>query len=247
MIEPTDASRPPRKQRLTAGALRAFSLCERRLWLETHGGFERAPLEDHDKVLRERGIEHERAIASRFPGLVGPIHHHGRDPLEAAAETRTRLTPGGPPLWQPAFVSADGRRIGVPDFLYWDHGLAVIADAKLALRAHTRRDVILQLSHYAALFTETTGTPPLRCEVVNGHGDTVPIAPLSEDDYREQIGRALALVEGGPEPSILKAHSYCQDCPFYDHCWDRAESERHPSRPEGSSWGRTLRPESGSD
>lgn len=196
------------------------------MWLEAHAGAAPAPLGDHDRVLRERGREHEGRVASRFPGLVGPIHRRGRPLAESAAETRTRLVPGGPPLWQPAFLSGDGRRAGIPDFLYWERDGAVLADAKLALRAHSRGDVVLQLTHYATLFEEATGRPPLRCEVVNGNGETVVVKPLAPEVYARRAAQAEALLGDAPEPGILKSHSECRKCPFYDHCWDAAERAR---------------------
>ena len=122
-------------------------------------------------------------------------------------------------------VSADGTQIGVPDFIYWEDGEPVIRDAKLAQNVDHRRDIQLQLTHYAHLLEAASGLRAKRLEVTNGNGEEREIRPLADDAYHVAIATTAALLASDREPTLLKSHSDCEECAFYNHCWDRAEAE----------------------
>jgi predicted RecB family nuclease len=216
----------PRAPRITAQVLAAAHGCERRLWLRQHAPALAAPVSDHGHMLRERGEEHERAIAARFPGLAGPIWKREGSFADAAAESLRRLTESRAPLWQPAFVTPDGRRSAQPDFTYWDGDRLVVVEARLALRPAQRGDLALQLAHCRHVIAAATGLVPGRFEVVSGGGQTVEIEPASEAEYQRAVREAEAVLGSPDEPDLLLAHSNCRRCMFYTHCWDRAERER---------------------
>ncbi len=223
MTSPTPA---PRLPRLTPQSLVTASECTRRLWLRHRRHDQAAGPADHVLMLRERADAHERAIAARFPGLVGPIWRRDRSFTEAVEETRQHLARREGALWHPAFASADGRRTSTPVFTWWDDDVFVITDVRLALRPETRPDFALQLAHHRALVRECAGLEPGRFEIVNGYGETVEVAPASERTYAAALAAAERTLASDTEPDELLAHSTCRSCEFYKHCWDRAEAER---------------------
>jgi predicted RecB family nuclease len=222
MTAPAVRERP---RRVTAGHLRQLQRCERELWLSVHLPSARAEPGDFERTLRQAGIDHERAMRALFPGLVGPIHRYERPYEESAAETLRYLRESRAPLHQPVFLSADGTLAGVPDFLYWDDEKLVLCEVRLRTRIGRGADVALQMAHFRALAETACGVPVARCEVLNGEGECLPIEPCAPDVYRRALQRALDLFESTAEPALLKAHSTCQTCGYYGHCWTRAIAE----------------------
>lgn len=218
---PTE-SRPPR---ITAQVLAAAHGCERRLWLRHHAAAAAAPVSDHGHMLRERGDEHERAVAARFAGLIGPIWKREGAFADAAEHSLQQLRDTRRPLWQPAFVTPDGRRSAQPDFTYWDGESLVVVEARLALRPAQRRDLALQLAHLRHVIAAASGVTPARFEIVSGGGETVVLEPLDADEYERTVRDAEAVLARADEPDLLLAHSNCRRCMFYARCWDRAEAE----------------------
>jgi uncharacterized protein len=216
---------PALDQRVSGNHLWLLHRCERRLWLDRHAPGEAAPPGEFDALLLERGREHEQLVRSRMAPCEGPIHWPGRPIESSLADTLRLLRESRATLYQPALASADGNALGVPDFLYWDGGRPVVHDAKLASDLARHEEIPLQLTHYRALLGEM-GLPGARLEITNGRGEVVELEPVPEARYRERVERARALLADAPEPDQLKAHSTCAECPFYDHCWDRAERER---------------------
>ncbi|HEV2104639.1 MAG TPA: TM0106 family RecB-like putative nuclease [Candidatus Eisenbacteria bacterium] len=223
--DPGAAAAPRGPRRVSGGTLYKLVHCERRLWLDVHAPALAAPRDAHDEVLRERGRALEEGVARTFAGLEGPVLRPGVTLEDAARETRALLGTGRP-LHQPVLLAADDRRVGVPDFLYWEDGRVVVREAKLALRPAARPDILLQLAHYGALAAEVAGAPVARLEVTNGRGETQAVTPPAPARLAAAVARAAALLGDAPEPDLLLAHSTCESCPFYAHCWDRAQAER---------------------
>jgi uncharacterized protein len=222
------APEAPLEGRISATTLYTLSKCERRLYLWQHAREEAAPPSDYDRLIMERGRDHERRVRERFPGAIGPVWSYGQPEAPAAAETRRLLRETRAPLYQAMLLSADGRLAGVPDFLYWEGDALVIHEAKLALRADPKEhpEIGMQMAHYANLVEQFAGNRVARLEMTNGQGEVVEVpAPLPEE-YESTVRRAAELIGDAPEPELLMAHSTCEDCPFYDHCWPRAIAER---------------------
>lgn len=219
-------SPPPRSPRRISGSV-LFRLyqCERRLWLDSHHPEFAAPRTAHDDVLRDRGVQLEAEVAKQFDRLVGPIQRDGIRLEQAAAETLEHLCQTRRPMQQPVLLSRDGRRVSTPDFVYWDGDVIVIHEAKLTLRPERRPDIALQMAHAAAIAMELSVASAARLVVTNGNHELVPITPPSAEVLAATLARADALVSHAPEPDLLLSHSVCEDCPFYEHCWQQAEAE----------------------
>lgn len=215
-----------RTPRITPQSIATASECNRRLWLKHNHPDAAAPPGEHVLVLRERANAHERAVVGRFTDLAGPLWKREGSFADAATETLRLLHERRQPLYQPAFLSADGRRSSVPDFAWWDDDVLVITDVRLALRPETRPDFALQLAHHRALVRECAQLEPGRFEIVNGYGKTVQVAPASESVYEGALRLAEVTLAAADEPGDLRAHSACRSCEFYAHCWNRAETER---------------------
>ncbi len=216
---------PEVDDRVSGNHLWLLHSCERRLWLDRHAREEAAPAGEFDELLRLRGREHEALVRSRMAPCEGPIHWRGRPIEDSVAETLRLLRESRATLYQPALVAADDRALGVPDFIYWDGDAPVVHDAKLATNLADHGEIPLQLTHYRVLLGDM-GLPGARLEITDGRGEVVEIDPVPETAYCERRTRANELLRGGREPDLLLAHSTCGACPFYDHCWDRAEREQ---------------------
>lgn len=215
------------RPRLTGGNLYALARCERRLWLDAHESHRARPPTDFELQLRERARAHARRVREGIPGLVGPILKYGEPLAPAAEETRRLLRESRAPLDQPVFLSDDGARVALPALLYWDEGGAVIADIRLAESVDRKPEIPLQLAHAAALMEETTGITPSRLEIIGGKGLPIAIAAPAREAYEAAAARAKALLDPeAAEPALLQSHSECEGCPYYEHCWSRAERER---------------------
>jgi uncharacterized protein len=205
--------------------LRDLALCERRFFLSARAPGEAAPPSDFDRLVMERGLAHEKAILERTPGAIGPVRPFGA-PLEPAArETERLLRERLTPIYQGALRSRDGERAGVPDFLSWEADALVVREVKLATRLEDHPDIALQLEHYATLAEELLPGVVVRTEFVNGEGTVVPV-PRDAEAFAEQLAAARALLRATKEPRLLKSHSTCAECPFYEHCWTQARAER---------------------
>lgn len=222
----TDGSPAPRPPRITAQVLAAARGCGRRLWLRHHAQHAASPVTEHGHVLRERGHEHEARIAARFAGLVGPIWRREGSFEDAAAESVRWLREGTRPLHQPALLTPDGRRSAQPDFLYRDGDDLVVLEVRLALRPAQHQDLALQLAHVRHVLAAATDLVPARFEVAGGDGVVTVVEPAPAAEYEALVRSAEAVLESPDEPDVLLSHSTCRRCPFYAHCWDRAERER---------------------
>lgn len=216
----------PRAPRITAQVLAAGHGCDRRLWLRHHQPALASPVSDHGRLLRERGEEHRREVAARFANLHGPIWKRDGSFEEAAAESARLLRGTRASLWQPAFLTPDGRRSAQPNFTRWEGEALVVVEARLALRPAQRGDLALQLAHVRHVIAAATGLVAQRFEIVSGGGETLAIEPASEREYESAVREAETVLAEPAEPDLLLAHSTCRRCMFYTHCWDRAEAER---------------------
>jgi predicted RecB family nuclease len=216
---------PSAKPTITAGTFYHLAHCERRYFLSVHAPQEAAPPGDFERLLMERGRAHEREVFERTPGAVGPVLPFGA-PLEPGAEeTRRLLLARRSPIYQGALRSADGERTGVPDFLLWEDDALVVREIKLASSLSEHPEIPLQLEHYATLAEETLPGVTVRTEFVNGDGELL-LVPRDPTDFAARLAEARALMRATEEPHVLKAHSTCEGCPFYWHCWTRALAER---------------------
>lgn len=219
------APEPELDGRVSANALYLLHKCERRLWLRTHAPTLAAPPSDFDRLIWEKGREHEQAVRDRFGDVAGPIFH-GQRVEDAAAETARLLAETRATLYQPLFLARDGTRVGVPDFVFREDGGLVVHDAKLAVNLDEHREIALQMAHYAHLVEDALGTPAARLEITNGKLEVIEVPALDGDGYEHAVARAAELISGRAEPTLIKSHSTCAECPFYDHCWPQAVAER---------------------
>lgn len=224
MSAPPDSR--PRERRVSGAVLRTLHRCERRLYLDYHSPAEAAPESDHTRMLRERAIEHERRVRESFPGAAGPIRARSATLEEAAAETLRLIRESRATLHRPVFVSPIDGAVAIPDLLYWeDEGLVVHA-ARLATRIQGHDEIRAQLTHEAVVIEEATGLRPARLEITSGRFESLPVEPMTDKRYRALRARAQSIVDGAEaEPDLLRAHSDCESCPYYRHCWRQAEDQ----------------------
>ena len=214
---------------VTAGALKRLLDCERRLWRSEHARDSIAERTEHDEVLSERNRALEDRIAEGIPDLAGPMLARGVSFQDAAAASLRLLRETARPVRRPVLLSADGRRAATPAFVLREGRSLVVRDVRLAHRPGVRRENRVRLAFAGWLARELTGLEVARLELVNGLGEVVVVDPEpgeSDAELARLTARALELLGDSPEPDLLLAHSHCQHCTHYQHCWDRAEAER---------------------
>src|SRR5258708_27989436 len=141
----------PRPRAVSGGVLFRLVQCRRRLWLDAHEPAPPVPPDDHDALLRRRGLELEARVAASLPGLAGPFVRPGVPFEQAVRQTRAAMA-GRRPLAHAALPSAAGTPPGTPDFLIPTDDGWIVRDAKLSLHPAPREDARLQLEHYASPF-----------------------------------------------------------------------------------------------
>jgi uncharacterized protein len=164
---------------LSATDLARFSGCAQRTWLDRLKALgldepERFGPDLRLQLLRERGIEHERAYLERLEGegkrvvRFGPIAKEERGPegyARRAAETLAALREGPDVMYQGTLY--DGRWLGLVDFLTqaeerselgaWSYE---VAGAKLAREA--KASAVLQACAYSEMLARLQGREPER-------------------------------------------------------------------------------------
>lgn len=215
----------PRVSRVTAGSLKRLLDCERRLWLSEHGKGHAAPRSDHDELLggKSKSLEERMALEGE---MVGPVMTGGVSFEQAAAETLRLLRETRASIRRPILLSPDGKLSASPGFIIREGDALVIRDVRLAHRPEKKREHRVRTSFAGWLAHKLTGLEIARLEIVNGLGQTVTIAPEPAEELEALANRALELIGDSPEPTVLMAHSHCQDCDHYAHCWDQAEADR---------------------
>ncbi len=211
--------------RVTSGTLLRLLDCERRLWLSARPRRPRAARSEHDDALGERSRALEDRVAAAIPDLAGPLLGPGVPFEQAAAETLRLLRGTRRGLRRPALLSADGARVATPAFLLRDGGSLVVRDVRLAHRPERQRANRVRASFAGWLARELTGLPVTRLEIVNGLGEVVAVEPEPDSEIAALAARAAGLLADPVEPDLLLAHSHCQHCEHYAHCWGRAEAE----------------------
>lgn len=211
--------------RVTGGALKRLLDCERRLWLSEHAREHAAARSEHDDMLGDRSHTLEDAAAAGVPGLASPVLRPGVSFDEAAAETVRLLRETNLPLRRPVLVSADGRYTATPAFILREGEALVIRDVRLAHRPEKKRENRVRVAFSGWLARQLSGREVVRLEIVNGLGQVVEVAAEPDEALQSLTARTLELLGDAPEPDLLLAHSHCQHCAHYTHCWDRAEAE----------------------
>jgi len=176
-------------------------------------------------MLGERSRTLEERIAAEIPDLAGPVQGSGLSFEQAAAESVRLLRETSRPVRRPLLASADGLRSATPAFVLRAGDDLVIRDVRLAHRPGARRDNRVRVSFAGQLARELTGLTVARLEIVNGLGEVLEIEPEPDDELARLSARTLELLGDAPEPDMLLAHSHCQHCDHYAHCWDQAEAE----------------------
>jgi uncharacterized protein len=193
--------------------------------LSEHARTSSAERTDHDDMLGERSRELEERIAAEIPDLAGPLQGSGLSFEQAATESVRLLRETSRPVRRPLLASADGLRSASPAFILREGGALVIRDVRLAHRPLSRRDNRVRVAFAGRLARELTGLAVARLEIVNGLGEVQEVEPEPDEELDRLASRTLELLGDAPEPDILLAHSHCQHCDHYAHCWDRAEAE----------------------
>ncbi len=212
--------------RVTGWALKRLLDCERRLWRSEHARGSDAPRGDHGDVLGEKSRTLEDQVAATLPDLVGPVWAPGVPFADAGAETARLLHETTHAIRRPVLMSADGGSSATPAFLLREGAAVVVRDVRLAHHPERSRDSRVRSSFAGWLVREITGLHVTRLEIVNGLGEIVELEPLRDGELQSLVERARELLGDSSEPDLLLAHSHCQDCEHYAHCWDRAEAER---------------------
>jgi uncharacterized protein len=176
-------------------------------------------------MLGERSRALEEQIAATIPDLAGPLQGSGLTFEQAAAESVRLLRETPRSVRRPVFVSPDGLRTATPAFVLREGDALVIRDVRLAHRPEGRRDNRVRVAFAGWLARELTGLSVARLELVNGLGELIAVEPEPDEELARLTTRTLELLTDSPEPDILLAHSHCQHCDHYAHCWDRAETE----------------------
>jgi uncharacterized protein len=194
--------------RIIASDVVSLSHCPRRLWYEYNppAGMEPVEPDPFEALIREMGLEHERAVLDTIAA--------GAEVVEATSldHTRTLMAQGAPVIYQARLLDEDQQLFGQPDFLLrQDDGSYQAADAKLA---HSiKKEIGVQISFYRRLLGNDH--PGL---VYLGTGETEPVGSEFEAHLDTYINDARNLLSSKARPDVGYSESKCTPCPFYAVC-----------------------------
>ena len=188
------------------------------------------------QLLRERGIEHERAYLQQ---LRDQGHHVEVIPAKRSLEARAELTSlamsaGADVIYQGAFLKEPW--CGYADFLVkcerasslGGHSYEVL-DTKLARTARPRH--IVQLCMYSAMLADLQGLCPAHMHLYSGAGEKLS---FRVDDFLAYCSRARQNFEHYmthlPEASYPVSCAHCGICAWQEHCAARWEADDHLCR-----------------
>lgn len=197
-------------------------------------------------ILRERGLEHEKAYADRLRSKgLSVIDLAGDAGLQSVERTFDALRAGVPVILQGSlrvgrwFGRTDVmQRVDAPSALGpWSYE---VVDTKLALE--TRGGTILQLLLYCHLLSEIQGVTPERFHVVTPDPAT-PVQTFRLHDYaayfrliQAQLQRTIedppAQIQGAHYPEPVEQ---CEVCAWWRECDRRRRADDHLSLVAGVS------------
>jgi len=199
--------------------------CPRRLWLDANRPDVKAPPSEFDQLMFRKGQEHEESHLATFREYARPAYPPGD--LVAGAETTAKLlSERKPVIYQGVLVSPGRDLAGIPDFLIREGDTYVIREAKLALNLDRHPEIPAQIGLYSQLFEATTGSPPLRAEVLMGDGR---LAPVEIAEVGHLVDRLVAIISAASEPDEAVGWSKCNTCAFFGYCWPAAVGAHDPA------------------
>jgi predicted RecB family nuclease len=219
--------------KLTASDFYTFfspSKCELRVYLK-HIGKKEAPHGPYEEVLFRLGERHEAAHLATFPESVdlsgGTLEEREKKTREAVENRASVIYQA---VLKTTYELGGGKYeiLGEPDFLIRHQNGYIIRDSKISRRITDKDhpEILRQLEIYGWLYEQTLGIPLKGLEVHSGPGDIIEV------NYDGGIA-ALSLLKDIASLKTAKAEIYspvgwskCGGCPFYGHCWPRAEANR---------------------
>jgi len=219
--------------RLTASDFYTFfspSKCELRVYLK-HIGKTGAPPGPYEEVLFRLGKRHEAAHLATFPEYIDLSKGHLE---EREKKTREAVELGAPLIYQAVLRTThklhDGEYeiLGEPDFLIRHQNSYIVRDSKISRRIteSDHPEILRQLEIYGWLYERLIGESPVGLEVHAGTGEIIKI-PYDGGSAALQVLEHLARLKiAASEPYSPVGWSKCVGCPFYGHCWPRAEANR---------------------
>ena len=188
---------------------KSWSLCHRRVWFDNNPpeGFV-INLDPFDELIRETGIEHEKAILENLS--------KGRTVGSATSPQTTKvlMTEGIDIIYQAQFQDDMNGIVGNPDFLVkHPSGSYQPADAKLANTSKGKKDIQVQIGMYRRLLN--TSLPGL---VYLGNGGIEEIGEEIDEKVDSFISDMKQILKLQKPPNVRYSHSKCRACPYYNFC-----------------------------
>jgi len=217
--------------RLTASDFYTFfspSKCELRVYLK-HIGKTEAPPGPYEEVLFRLGERHEAAHLATFPEYIDLSKGHLE---EREKKTREAVELGAPLIYQAVLRTThklhegEYEILGEPDFLIRHQNSYIVRDSKISRRIteSDHPEILRQLELYGWLYERLIGKSPVGLEVHAGTGEIINI-PYDGGSAALQVLEHLARLKiAASEPYSPVGWTKCVGCPFYGHCWSRAEA-----------------------
>lgn len=202
------------------------SRCELRLYL-THKDIKPSQPGAFELVLARLGHKHEMNHLASFPDslkLTGAPAERTADALRSG----TRVVYQGA---LKASVRMQGTTLdvsGVPDFMIRTDGGYIIRDCKLARSAGEadHPEIARQLQTYGLLYERTTGTRPVRLEVLTGDGALDVLDYAGENAVIASLHNIMNVISLPEEPYAPVGWTKCGGCGYREYCMTRAGKNR---------------------
>jgi len=225
--------------------LKRFLECRHCTWLDLRdleSPTERAPEDEHLRLLREKGLEHEQSYLKRLRDSGRAVKEIAAAGLpERVRQTRAAIAAGADFVYQAALWN--GSWHGFADFLRRvdiDPCRYECVDTKLA---HTPApDHLIQLAVYTDLLAEIQGGIPRAMHLVLGDGREVSFRTADVFHYYRQARRRFEeFVAEPPGTSSPEPCTCCAQSDWRERCTSRWEQDDHLSLVAGMTRAQVLK------
>lgn len=197
------------------------SKCERRVWLDANKPELASDDNDFIELLKARG----KTVEFRHLETLGAYEEpraHIYDYRARHEETLELIKNQTPIIYQPVLLDPDGL-LAIPDFLIFEPHTQnyKLRDVKLAKNINGHPEIALQLGLYRLAVERVLGYTP-RIELVLGDSTLIDFEPATESEVISAIDNIISLKHLKTEPFEPVGWSKCNQCVFFNYCWENA-------------------------
>lgn len=224
---------------LTDDLLFQYQRCSRRAFLDLYGDPQQQdPPSDYLLKLRQDSAEHRRNVFQNYEPLHRPVYPQG-DWAAGAKATQALMAQGveaiaravlvmDAPVEGIQLVSQPDLLVKVPGWSYWGDWMYAPIDIKLGKKPKLDYQVIA--AYHAYVLARVQGMWPEESWLALREGRLYSVdLDRQLQKLHEVLNDCLRDLRSETPPEVFIAHSRCDLCHWYSHCYKTAQQSQHLS------------------